>query len=245
MHRINKLIGPKRISIVVLLSLIALSTLASVQADRDPDRPACVDAHCRKVRSFLKTHYCGESPFGNGPDDGCEIKRMEKPGTGVQVLADYKCGWSESKQAAQCEQHGQPSTVVRNILTDELHRLGLSPNASGQTYFEVWKSVHSGWSVAIADYSRSIGPDLELCEVIVVIDKNSQVTVLRKLLFQKTDADVPTVTQWAPVDIADVDGDGHEDIVLEGDAYENHWLEVISMRDGSPKTVFSGLGYYL
>jgi hypothetical protein len=245
MYRINNLMGPKHISITALLSLFALSTLASVQAERDPHRPVCVDAHCRKVRSFLKTHYCGESPFGNGPDDGCEIKRVEKPETGVEVLADYKCEWSESKQAAQCEQHGQPSTAVRNILTDELHRIGLSPDASGQTYFEVWKAVHSSWSVAMAHYSRSVGPDLELCEVIVVVDENSHVTVLRKLPFQKTDLDVPTVTQWAPVDIADVDGDGHEDIVLEGDAYENHWLEVISVHDGSSKTEFSGLGYYL
>jgi hypothetical protein len=245
MRRINELTDPKRISIAALLSLIVLSALASVQAERDPHRPACVDAHCRNVKSFLKAHYCGESPFGNGPDDGCEIKRMEKRGTGVEVLADYKCEWSEGKQAAQCEQHGQPSTLVRNILTDELQRLGLSLNSSGQTYFEVWKSVHSSWSVAMAYYSRSVGPDVELCEVVVVVDENSHVTVLRKLPFQKTDADVPTVTQWAPVDIADVDGSGRDDIVLEGDAYENHWLEVISVHDGSFKTVFSGLGYYL
>jgi hypothetical protein len=57
--------------------------------------------------------------------------------------------------------------------------------------------------------------------------------------------DVPTVTLWAPVDLADADGDGEEDVVLEGDAYENHWLEVITLHDGSATTVFSGLGYYL
>jgi hypothetical protein len=110
MHRINGLIYPRLIPIAALLSLFVLSALASVQAERDPHRPACVDSHCRKIRSFLRAHYCGASPFGNGPDDGCEIKRVEKPGTGVEVLADYKCEWSESKQAAQCEQHGQPST---------------------------------------------------------------------------------------------------------------------------------------
>lgn len=161
------------------------------------------------------------------------------------MIADYSCEWSESKQEAQCEQHGQPSPVVRNILIGELKHLGLPAKASGQTYFTVWKSAHSGWSIAVAYYSRSAGPDLELCEVIVVVDESSHVKVLRKLPFQKTDMDVPTVTQWAPVDLADVDGDGHEDIVLEGEAYENHWFEVISMKDGSAKTVFSGLGYYL
>ncbi len=81
--------------------------------------------------------------------------------------------------------------------------------------------------------------------MIVVVDESSHVIVLRKLPFQKTDMDVSTVTQWAPVDFADVDGNGQEDVVLEGDAYENHWLEVISVHDGSAKTVFSGLGYYL
>jgi hypothetical protein len=34
-------------------------------------------------------------------------------------------------------------------------------------------------------------------------------------------------------------------LFLEGDAYENHWLEVVRLRDGTAKTIFSGLGYYL
>lgn len=245
MYRINNPIDPNRILIAALISVFVVSALAKAQAEKDPHRPACADAHCRKVKSFLKAHYCGESPFGNGPDDGCEIKRPRKPRTGVDVIADYNCEWSESKQAVQCEQRGQPSPVVRNILIGELQRLGLPAKVNGQTYFTVWKSAHSGWSIAVAYYSRSVGPDLELCEVIVVVDESSHVIVLRKLPFQKTDMDVPTVTQWAPVDLADVDGDGQEDVVLEGDAYENHWLEVISVHDGSAKTVFSGLGYYL
>ncbi len=245
MYRINNPIDPKRILIAALISVFVVSALAKAQAEKDPRRPACTDAHCRKVKSFLKAHYCGESPFGNGPEDGCEIKTVKKPRTGVDVIADYACEWNESKQAAQCEQHGQPSPVVRNILIGELQRLGLPAKANGQTYFTVWKSAHSGWSIAVAYYSRSVGPDLELCEVIVVVDESSHVIVLRKLPFQKTDMDVSTVTQWAPVDFADVDGNGQEDVVLEGDAYENHWLEVISVHDGSAKTVFSGLGYYL
>jgi hypothetical protein len=42
-----------------------------------------------------------------------------------------------------------------------------------------------------------------------------------------------------------VDGDGQLEIILEGDAYENHWLEVDKTQNGSFRTVFSGLGYYL
>ena len=69
--------------------------------------------------------------------------------------------------------------------------------------------------------------------------------MLRKVPYQKTDADVPQVTTWFPVDIAYVDGDGQAEIVLEGDAYEDHWFEVFDMQDGSFKTIFSGLDYYL
>ena len=81
--------------------------------------------------------------------------------------------------------------------------------------------------------------------MIVIIDGNAQAVVVRQVPFQKTDVDVPSVTRWSLVDLADVDGDGNIDIVLEGDAYEDHWLEVVSMRKGLPQTIFSGLGYYL
>jgi hypothetical protein len=63
--------------------------------------------------------------------------------------------------------------------------------------------------------------------------------------FQKTNADKPTVTTWFPMGIADVDGDGQLEIILEGDAYEDHWLEVDKMQGGSFRKIFSGLGYYL
>jgi hypothetical protein len=56
---------------------------------------------------------------------------------------------------------------------------------------------------------------------------------------------VPEVTQWSPVDVADVEGNGIEDVILEGDAYENHWLEVVTVHDGNVQTIYSGLGYYL
>jgi hypothetical protein len=45
--------------------------------------------------------------------------------------------------------------------------------------------------------------------------------------------------------LADADGDGRIEVILEGDAYEDHWLEVESIQDGSSRTIFSGLGYYL
>ena len=87
--------------------------------------------------------------------------------------------------------------------------------------------------------------DLELCEVVAIIDQSTHLIILRKLPFQKTDVDVPDVTQWAPLDIANVEGDGREEVILEGDAYEDHWLEVVGVDNGTASTIFSGLGYYL
>ena len=34
-------------------------------------------------------------------------------------------------------------------------------------------------------------------------------------------------------------------ILLKGDEYEDHWLEVIRVHGGHAETIFSGLGYYL
>jgi len=237
--------GIKGILVVGLLSACMVEGQGQGQVETDPHRPSCTSARCRKIKSFLKIHYCGASPFGNGPDDGCEIKTIQKPGTGADVIADYRCEWNTTKQTAECEQHGELPPAVRAILVRELHRAGLPANANGQTYFTLWRSTQSHWSLAVAYYSRQVRSELDLCEVITVIDDSSHAVVVRKLPFQKTDIDVPDVTQWVPIDIADVEGNGRDDIVLEGDAYENHWLEVVSLRDGNVETVFSGLGYYL
>jgi hypothetical protein len=218
----------------------------SVQTEADPHRPTCTDASCQKIKTFLKEHYCGESPFGNGPDDGCELQVVgRKPGASVKALADYECDWDEKKEEYECHQKGEPPSTVRSILVHELRQLGLPANANGITTFKVWQSTRGGTLIATADYHRVVGSDIELCETIVAIDGDSHVLVIRKLPFQKTDADVPQVTQWSLVDLADVDQDGNVEVILEGDAYEDHWLEVVTVHDGATKTIFSGLGYYL
>ncbi len=219
---------------------------ASVQFQEDPHRPACTKESCKQIEAFVRKHYCGGSPAGNGPDDGCDLRIVaRKPGANVNALADFECDWNEKKEEFECHQKGQPPSTVRDILMRELRRLGLPASVTGTTTFNVWKSTLGGPLIAAADYERVIGSDIELCQVIVAIEGDSRVTVLRKVPFQKTDADVPTVTQWSLVDLADVDGDGNIEIILEGDAYEDHWLEVVSVRDGTVTTKFSGLGYYL
>ena len=90
-----------------------------------------------------------------------------------------------------------------------------------------------------------MGSDVELCQVIVIVDQSWHVRVLRKVPFRKTSMDVPAMTQWSPIDLADVDGDGRTDVILQGDHYEDHWLEAVSVDQRFPRTLFSGLGYYL
>lgn len=136
MYPSSRSLSSKRILIAVFMSLFVAGAHAEAQAEKDPHRPPCADEDCRKIKSFVKKHYCGESPFGNGPDDGCDLRFPKKPGAAVDVKADFKCEWSVSKQAAQCEQHGQPSSVVRNFLIQELRQAGLPAKANGQTYLK-------------------------------------------------------------------------------------------------------------
>src|SRR4029453_13707333 len=103
------------------------------------------------------------------------------------------CEWSDAKRAMECQQREQLPSAVRSLLVNELRRLGLPAKASGETYFTTWKSTTSGWSLAAAYYARTVGSNLELCQVIVIIDQSSHVHVLRKLPYQKTNIDKPAV----------------------------------------------------
>ena len=215
------------------------------QPEKDPHRPPCNSVPCRKIKSFLKAHYCGASPFANGPDDGCDTRVPKKLSAGIKVIADFGCEWDELHENAKCEQRGQPSSETRSILLREMQRLGLPKQAESELNFLVWQPGSDPWILAAAYYEHANGADLMLCQLIAVIDQKGRVQILRKVPFQKTDSDVPKVTRWSPIDIADVDGDGRMEIVLQGDAYEDHWYEVDGLRDGSFKMIFSGLGYYL
>src|SRR5467141_1903917 len=245
MGRVNRSSGPKRILLLMLASLTVADARLGAQTEKDPHRPECTDASCRKIRAFLKKHYCGESPAGNGPDESCDLRDRAKRSADVKVIADYNCEWNASKDAAECTQHGQVTPELRSLLVRELRELGVAAKAPGETYFTVWESDRAGWSLARAYYSHRIGSDIELFEVVAVVDQNAPVTVLRNLPLKKTDVDVPGVTEWTPLDLADTRGAGQLDVILVGDAYEDHWLEVISVHNGSAKTIFSGLGYYL
>lgn len=228
-----------------MLLLCSSGQCANTQRDKDPHRPACASAPCRRIQAFLRAHYCGDSPFGNGPDDGCDIRDRSRHGKDVDVQADYTCKWDESSAKSTCKQQGQPTAELRNIVLEEMHGLGLSANRDRDVYFTIWKTKRGGWTLAQGIYDKSTGTVLRICQATLIIGDGLQPIVLRRLPFQRTDADVPTVTTWSPVDLADVDGDGRIEVVLRADAYENHWLEVDSVLDGVARKIFSGLGYYL
>jgi hypothetical protein len=227
----------------MLLSIVAPHLVG--QRENDPHRPPCASAACQKIESFIRSKFCGTSPAGNGPKNGCDTRYAKPLLTGVNILAAFDCETSVTDGRPKCRQRSQPPTAVRSVLVREMRRLGLPAKAEKDIYFTVWQPSSMKWLLAAADYGEANGSKLALCQVILVVNPGGGVQALRKVRFQKTDADVPTVTTWFPMGIADVDGDGQLEIILEGDAYEDHWLEVDKMQGGSFRKIFSGLGYYL
>ena len=229
----------------VVMLLCIFTPQSKGQRGNDPHRPACANAPCQKIESFLKANFCGASPFGNGPRNSCDTRAAKQLITGVNVLAAFDCEWNVNNGRPKCRQRSEPSPAIRSALVREMRRLGLPARAEKDIYFTVWQPSSTKWLLAAADYGQANGSDLMLCQVIVVIGPSGRVQPLRKVQFQKTNADKSTVTTWFPIGIADVDGDGQLEIIMEGDAYENHWFEVDQMQGGSFRKIFSGLGYYL
>jgi hypothetical protein len=229
---------------VVMLFCIVAPRLDG-QRENDPHRPPCTSAACQKIESFLKAHFCGASPFGNGPQNGCDTRYAKQLLTAVNVVAAFDCETNVTNGRPKCRQRSEPSPAVRSILVREIQRLGLPAKAEKDIYFTVWQPRSAKWFLAAVDYGQANGSQLALCQVILIIDPEGRTQTLRKVRFQKTNADVPKVTTWFPMGIADVDGDGQLEIIMEGDAYEDHWLELDKMQSGTFRRVFSGLGYYL
>jgi hypothetical protein len=188
-------------------------------------------------------HYCGQSPFGNGPADGCEILPPKKPTLGTSVIANFNCIWSDAEGKPLCSQTGSVPAEIRAELLKEMHQDGLPQRADQEVFFSVLISVRTGWFLLEADYEQIKDDELALCQLLAVVDPEKQLHVLRKVPFQKTDVDLKSVTTWSTLDIVDVHG--QQEFILEGDAYEDHWFEAIEMQNGKPITIFSGLGYTL
>jgi hypothetical protein len=204
------------------------------QPEKDPHRPPCDTANCRKIRSFVKAHYCGASPFANGPDDGCDTRVPRKLSIGIKAIADFNCQWDEVNGKPKCEQRGGPPPEIRSFLLREMRQLGLPKQSDAELHFIVWEPSSNAWTLAAAYYEHVSGSDLSLCQLIAVIDQYGRSQILRKVAFQKTDVDVPEVTRWSPIDITDVDGDGQMEIIWRGTN-----TKTIGMRYTGSKTVLS------
>lgn len=124
-----------------------------------------------------------------------------------------------------------------------MHSAGLPVSEDRHVVFTALTARSSGWKLAEAYFQRIHKGRLTLCQVVAAVDPQEKLHLLRTLRFQETDADVPTATQWYPIDIVDIDGT--QNFVLIGDAYENHWFEALALQGSAFKTVFSGLGYSL
>lgn len=228
---------------MTLLLLALPGFFCEAAAERDPHRPPCTTQSCKTIKRFVKARYCGESPFGNGPDDGCEI-RHPIHNENVRVIADYRCDWNERTQSSNCRVRREAPVQIVAALRRELLRLGLSKAADKDVHIRVWTPASGRFKLAQASYDQVKGLKLTLCDIIVVFADPTAMHIVREVRCHTTDADVPTGTTWTPIDITAVDGS--ESIVLEGDSYEDHWLEVVKVGDDlSTNTVFSGLGYYL
>jgi len=125
----------------------------------DPHRPICTTPRCEKTKSFLKSHYCGESPFGNGPGDGCAIRVEKKRVPSTKLTVSYICTWNDTDGTSKCEQRGLPSPEDRSILIREMRRVGLPAQGEKEVHFTVLKSS-LGWSLMAANYGLTSGTDL-------------------------------------------------------------------------------------
>jgi hypothetical protein len=232
---------------VVIAALLIFLSISSAkmhgQSIKDPHRPACADSQCRAIRAFVKGRYCGESPYGNGPDNGCDIRLPKHRLPGTSVTASFDCDWSDSAGKTICQQTGNLSPETRTALIKEMRQAGLPERSDKEVFFNILDSKSTGWSLMEAYYGHVEGDNLTTCQVIVARKQGGPVHLLRKVPFQKSDSDGKTITTWSALEIANVNG--QSEFILEGDAYENHWLEVVGMKDGVFKTTFSGLGYYL
>jgi hypothetical protein len=225
------------------LTIISI-TPAMGSSEKDPHRRGCMADSCQAIKRFLKAHYCGESPFGNGPADGCDIRVAEGRKIHAELTADYDCASSGEKGTSACKQAGQIPIELSRSLNRELHRLGLPNSGVKDVKYRLLSSTR--FSVVEAYYESPHGTNLWLCQAIAVFSDPNTISIAREVRYQKTDVDVPAVTTWAAIDIADVNGDGEQEVVMQGDAYENHWFEVVAVKpDFSTKLLYSGLGYYL
>src|SRR5436305_5508355 len=106
----------KTVLAALAILLCILASQLNGQRRNDPHRPPCSSASCKRVESFLRAHFCGASPAGNGPENGCDTRYSKQLLAGINVLAAFDCETSVTDGRPKCRQRSQPSAAGRNIL---------------------------------------------------------------------------------------------------------------------------------
>ncbi len=230
-------------TVTIAISSAICLLLAAVYPQADTHRRPCRNQECKEIRDFVKAHYCGESPFGNGPDQSCRVPNELRRSSDVQFKATFVCEINDAENELVCKQKGSIPSVLRDALSERMHRLGLPEQIDSKVLFSQMTSGSTGWSLLQASYQELQDGDLRECDVLAASDAESRIYVLHSVACQSTDFEKPLVTNWSPVDIANIDG--RQEFILLGDSYEDHWFEAFDIRNGVPTLAFSGLGYYL
>src|SRR5438874_2476431 len=93
----------KTVAVIVML-LCVVAPQVGGQRGKDPHLPSCISAPCQKIESFLQAHFCGASPFGNGPPNGCDTRAAKQLLTGVTVIAAFDCECNATDGRPKCRQ---------------------------------------------------------------------------------------------------------------------------------------------
>jgi len=161
--------------------MLRLSHLKRIYPRATRTAPRSTTAACLKLKEFLKTQYCGESPFGNSPDDGCDTRGRKTHVSTTKIEADYSCEQNQADGTWQCQQKGNPSPEIRKILIEKMRRVGMPAEVETDVHFNVLSSSGSSVSLASAGYDHKHGDDIDLCEVIVAIDTTGQGHLIHRL----------------------------------------------------------------
>jgi hypothetical protein len=236
----------RKLIVAALLVISLIPAYANTPSRKDPHRPPCTSQECRAIQQYLKAHYCGRSPWGNGEGESCELRVPKAATRGFKTLASYHCDPEDTSRSYRCAQRGTVPAAVVEAMHGQLTAIGVPAAAQRGIYYSIYQPSSAPWKLVEATYLRYKGDILTECQVLAVLGTDSVPHVLHKASCTKNDVDKPVFTEWSLLDVADVNVDGRVEIILEGNAYEDHWLEVIRLReDLTPEIIYSGLGYWL
>lgn len=182
----------------------------------------------------LRAAYCVE-------DDqvDCRLRGPEK--IAAERAAAFDCRWTDT---VVCTQTLAAPPALAAVAREELLKAGL-PAREERVFVDALR-VRPEWTVVHAYHHAVSGERISVASVVLMVRDDGTRVVLRTQRFVRASLDGPSAAKLHFVlDVTDLDGDGAAELVLDGEAYEAHWLEVFTFREGKWRASFSGLGYSL